>query len=172
MTTPHKNSLLVFAIVAGLLSLPMIWFTTSMRSFSIHIGPGQMPMTRPHFDPPVVTGFSGNVDFFLTTPLWFVVAISIAASVMQLMTLSSAFAISKWATWLTPIVGIMGSILPLFRGDSYQRTSIGLGWVLGMFCACTPLACLVLTRTPRSERSLRPIPSRPKSPDFELPNEL
>lgn len=169
MTIPQQNSLLVAAIAAGLLSLPMPWFKTTLLSFSIQIGPGQTPAQRPHFNPPLVTGLTGNVEFLLTTPLWFVVALSIAACIMQFMVRSSVFEIPRWVIWLTPLLGIGGAILPLWPTRSYERVTPELGWWLGMFCACTPLACLLWTR---SAGAVRSVPTNPAAPSIQLPAEL
>lgn len=169
MTTPQRNSLLVFAIVAGLLSLPMSWFTTTTLQPSFRragVDPPSISQSLVRLPP--VTGVSGSVVFFLETPLWFVVAVSITASVMQLMTLSLAFEIPRSIAWITPLVGIIGTILPIFPSDSSGQTSIHLGWLLAIFCACAPLACLVLTRIPSSTAP----PPKPRGSDIELPNAL
>lgn len=143
MNTKQKNTALVAAILAGLLSLPLTWLTIRNAEISFN-GPmagmfnsAMMGMTLS------VTGFSGRVTFLFTTPIWLLVVISIGASVLQLMRHSKAFEIPKVAEWITAVIGVVWMSIPVFLAMTSGKVGIGVGWLLGMACAIVPLYFLI-----------------------------
>jgi hypothetical protein len=142
MNEKQKNTLLVFGILAGLLSLPMTWVTIHNPQIdamnSDVFGSMFQGVSLP------VTGINGSAECFgLSMPLWFVASIAIIAGAMQLMRHTQMFAIPRFAEWAVAVIGIAWMIpltCPLFSG----RASLGIGWVLGVFCALMPLMCLIV----------------------------
>lgn len=92
MDTKQQNTLLVGAVLAGLLSLPMTWLTIHNVQPSFGNGLGGLfssEFPRMSLD---VNGLNGHLTLLIKSPIWFVVAIAIGASVLQLMKHSKAFA--------------------------------------------------------------------------------
>jgi len=147
----HKNSLLALAIVAGLLSLPMTWMT--IRGAQIQGGFGEMfnsALGGMTFD---VTGLNGHLTFLVKTPIWFIILVAIAASVVQLMRGSKTFAIPSAVEWGLACVAVawvgFAFVVPLFS----DQASFGMGALLGLFAAATPLAMLCLPTAEVEDRS-------------------
>ena len=165
MTAKQKNSLLIAAIVAGVLSLPMAWLTVQGARLSFPSGfggtfpPGYGSMS---FN---VTGFNGNVTFLITAPLWFVVAVSIAANALQLSRNSQSVEIPKLAEWITALVGVIWTTLPILLTLESGHAKPALGWLLGVFCAATPLVCLWLERS-----TFMPLAPPSGAPHVDLPD--
>jgi hypothetical protein len=143
MSPKQKNTALVAAIVSGLFSLPLTWMT--LRNAQMQIGGGigdLISSTFPGFAFDV-TGLNGHVTLLLKTPLWFIVCIAISASVLQLMRPSQTFAIPRLAMWGTAIVGVVWTTVPVTIVLVTGKASVGIGWLLGLFCAFVPLVCLL-----------------------------
>ena len=142
MTQPQKNTALAFASVAGLISLPLTWM--NIRGATIQGGFGDMfnsafvPITID------VTGLNGHVTFLFETPLWLIIGVAIAASLLQLMRNSKMFAIPRFAEWLTAIVAVawisLAVIVALFSGTA----SLGIGCLFGLASAVIPVICLAV----------------------------
>jgi hypothetical protein len=147
----HKNSLLALAIVAGLLSLPMTWMT--IRGAQILGGFGEMFNFA--FDGMTidVTGLNGHLTFLVKTPIWFIILVAIAASVVQLMRGSKTFAIPSAVEWGIACVAVawvgLALVIALFSG----KASLGIGALLGLFAAATPFAMLCLPSAAADDRS-------------------
>lgn len=140
MNVKQKNSLLLAAIVSGLLSLPMTWLTIRNAQVFGELGSmfsqfGGMSIN--------VTALNGSVTLLVKVPIWFVVCISIAASAVQLLRGSDLFAIPKGAEWGLAILGTIWTTVPLFLSFGGNAT-VAVGWLLGLFCAVVPLICLVV----------------------------
>ena len=90
-----------------------------------------------------VTGLNGHLTFLVKTPIWFIVLVAIAASVLQLMRGSKTFAIPRAAEWgvASLAVGWIGIaiVIALFSG----KASLGIGALLGLTSAVVPLAMLL-----------------------------
>ncbi len=172
MTAKQKNSLIIAAIVAGLLSLPMAWLTVQNARLSI---PGGFGGTFPSMLGSMsfnVTGFNGSVTFLIKAPIWFIVGVAIAANVLQLLRNSPSVEIPKLAEWITAIVGVIWTTIPILLALGSGRVTPALGWLLGVFCAATPLVCLWLERgayTPLTPRSGAPHVDLPDSPQDSEP---
>ena len=148
MTQPQKNTVLVFAIVAGLASLPLTWMTIRAAQFEGGVGGilnaalGGMTLD--------VTGLNGHVTFLVETPIWLIVAVAIGANVLQLMRHSAMFAIPAWAEWLTALVATAWVSVAVFIAWFSDQATLGVGTLLGLFCAMAPLLCLAIS-TPAQE---------------------
>ncbi len=97
MNQQTKNTMLVVAILAGLLSLPTTWMT--IRNAQFQGGMGEMFNTAFNNMTIDVTGLNGHVTFLVKTPIWLIVVLAIAASAMQLMQASQAFAVPQLLVW-------------------------------------------------------------------------
>lgn len=146
MTPKQKNTALVAAILAGLLSLPLTWFTIRNAEISFN-GPmagmfnsAMMGMTLS------VNGFNGRVSFLFTTPIWLLVFVSIGASILQLMRNSKAFEIPQIAEWITAVIGVVWMSVPILITMTSGKVGIGIGWILGLACAIVPLYFLIFER--------------------------
>lgn len=167
MTIPQSNTLLTFSIVAGVLSLPMTWFTfKTFETVGSNVEYWQYYNPTLHLYSTVyVTGLTGKVPHPIEIPAWFIIAIGITASVMQFMAQSTRFAVPKSVAWITTIIGVAWILfLPLRPGSQHVSTSIGY-W-LAVFCTCGPLACLCFTRPVRPTHPLSP---KPATPEIALP---
>lgn len=144
MNVRQKNTALVAAIVSGIISLPLTWMTISTPLFPNSTG-GSIPFPLPiqvtsQFE---VTAFNGSVTFLVTTPIWLVVCIAIAASVIQFMRQSRAFEIPSFVVWGVAIVALVWTTLPVLIAVFSGGASPSIGWLFGLICAALPLACLI-----------------------------
>jgi hypothetical protein len=141
MNAKQKNSLLAAGILSGFLSLPMTWLTVHNPQMDGEagrlFGSAFSGMSFP------VTALNGNVTFLINTPLWFIVGVAIVAGAIQLMRYSQMFAIPKLAEWVTAVVGVLWINIPIIVPLFSDKATLGIGWLLGAFCAATPLVCLV-----------------------------
>jgi hypothetical protein len=154
MKQQYKNSLLALAIVVGLLSLPMTWMT--IRGAQIQGGFGEMfnsVFGNMTFD---VTGLSGHVTFLVETPIWFIILVTIAASVVQLMRGSKTFAIPSVVEWGLACVAVAWVGLALVLALFSDQVSLGMGALLGLFAAATPFVMLCLPTAAADDRSANP----------------
>lgn len=144
MTDKQRKTLLISAIIAGVISLPMTWLTVK----NVSMLPGGFAQMLPGFASMSIniTGFSGFVNLLIKSPLWFIVLIAIAANVLQLMRNSKSVEIPKLAEWITAIVAVVWTTFPILIAVINGQVTPAVGWLLGVFCAATPLACLWLER--------------------------
>ena len=155
MTQPQKNTALVIAIVAGLVSLPLAWMTIHGARMEGGLGDmfnsalGEMTIT--------LTGLNGHVTLFFQTPLWFIIGIAIASSVLQLMGSSEMFAIPRIVEWMTAIVAVVWIGLTIVLALSSGKATLGVGALVGFAAAVIPLLCLTFPSTdqqrPQSDES-------------------
>jgi len=177
MDAKQERNALVAAIIAGVLSLPTTWITihnaqpifnfgSPMNGFG---GMFHSPFGGMNFD---LTAFNGSVTFLIKTPLWFVVLVAISASVLQLMRRSNSFAIPPFALWSTALVGVIWTALPIGGIVLSGKASPGVGWLLGLASAVTPLVCLILSKQDFRTSSIPHQSETPESPSvFELPGD-
>ncbi len=147
MNPKQKNTLLAAGIVSGLMSLPMTWMTIRNADVKINGGFGDLldsAFQGMTFD---VTGLNGHVTLLFKTPLWFIVAIAIAANALQLMRSSDVFAIPKSALRIVVIGATIWVILPIINVLLTGDATLGIGALLGLSCAAAPLVCLFVTDT-------------------------
>ncbi len=147
MTDKQKKTLLISAIIAGVVSLPMTWLTVQNARMSFPGGFGGMLPSGFASMSINVTGISGFVTFIIKSPLWFIVLIAIAANVLQLLRNSKSVEIPKLAEWITAIVAVVWTTVPILIALTSGQVTPAVGWLLGVFCAATPLACLWLERS-------------------------
>ncbi len=145
MNAKQKNSLLVAAIVSGLLSLPMTWLTIRNAQVSGGFGDLFAPFGGMSIN---VTALSGSITLLVKVPIWFVVCVSIAASAVQLMRGSDAFAIPKFVEWGLAVLGVVWTTIPLLLALGGGNATLAMGWILGLFCAVVPLLCLIVPTQP------------------------
>lgn len=148
MTQPQKNTALAIAIVAGLLSLPMTWMT--IRGVTMPGLPGSMFQSAFGDMTVHVTGLNGSVTFLFTTPVWFIICISIAASVLQLMHHSSMFAIPRFVEWATAIAAVGWVLIAVLVAFFSEKASPGIGCLLGLTSAVIPVVCLAVPASPQN----------------------
>jgi hypothetical protein len=173
MDAKQRNTALVAAIIAGVLSLPMTWMTIHNAQATLNGPfPGGAAIFGSMFGPMTldVSGLNGSVTLLVKAPLWFVICVAISSSVMQLMANSKAFAIPPIAAWGTAVLGVVWMSVPIALALFTGRITPGIGWLLGLLCAITPLACLMMTQS----ASQNTIPGNPGGPsetrfDFEPP---
>ena len=167
MTPKQKKTLLISAILAGVLSIPMTWLSVRQASVSFAGGFGGMMPSGFAAMSMNVTGINGSVNLLFSAPIWFVVFVAIAANVLQLLRNSNSVEIPKLAEWITAIVAVVWTTLPIILVLGSGRITPALGWLLGMYCAITPLACLCLERAaaaPVSPLSASPLAEPPVPP--------
>lgn len=157
MTRQQRNTALAAAILAGVLSLPLTWMTIRGAQVQSPLG----DMFNSAFGPMTVsiTGLNGHVTFLAKTPIWLIVGVAIAASVLQLMRHSAAFAIPRAAEWLSAILAVAWVSIVIVLALLSDTASIGVGSLLGLLSAVIPLACLIVptsARTASSESSANP----------------
>ena len=160
MTQQQKKTALAVAIVAGLVSLPMTWLSISGAQFDGSLG--EMATAALGDITFNANAFNGRITFLVETPIWFIVAVAIAASVLQLMENSPAFSIPPLAQWLTAIVGVvwigLAVVLPVFA----ENATLGIGALVGLVAAVIPLVCL--SRATSNEETPQ-LESQDESPD-------
>lgn len=146
MTQPQKNSALVLAMIAGLISLPMTWMTIQQVEWQGGFGPAFIPpFGGMKFD---VTGLNGSVTFLVKTPIWFIVGVAISASLLQLMQESQTFAVPKFAIWMTPLLAVGWVLIVITLALFSGKATLGLGSLLGLFAAVVPAVCAVMQSSP------------------------
>jgi hypothetical protein len=91
-----------------------------------------------------LTGLNGSVTFLVKTPIWFIIGIAITASGLQLASHSRNFEVPVFVEWMAAIAGVVWTIFPAMIALMSGKVSLGMGWVLGLFCASVPLICLAL----------------------------
>lgn len=140
MTQQQKNTAALFAVIAGLTSIPLTWMT--IYGGRLTAGEGSqisIPIAKLY-----VTGVNGSITVLFQTPIWFIVGIAIAANMLQLMRNSRQFAVPRFAEWLAALFGVVwigaGISLTLFS----DKITLGIGSLLGLFCAGVALLCLVV----------------------------
>jgi hypothetical protein len=140
MNPKKQNSLLLAAIVSGLIALPLPWMTIHNAQLMPEVGGfPAMSMQLMTLD---VNGFNGSFTLLVKLPIWFVVCIAVGASAIQLLRQTQSFEVPKNAEWLMAWAGIIwtaGPLVALFTG----RVTPGIGWLLGLFCSAVPLYCLM-----------------------------
>jgi hypothetical protein len=142
MTQPQKNTALALAIVAGVMSLPLPWMT--IRGATIQSGPGHIFHSASDGLTIDVTGLNGHVTLLFKTPIWFIVGVAIAASVLQLMHHSGMFAVPRFAEWLTSIIAVAWVAPAIIVAMLSGKTAPGLGLLLGLAAAVIPVVCLTI----------------------------
>lgn len=167
MNPKQKNTLLASAIIAGVLAVPMTWFTIHNPQFDLRGGPFSAMFNMQNFNgmPLNVTGFNGSVSLFgISAPLWFVAMLAIGASGLQYLRNSPTFEIPRIAEWIVATIACAWTTIPILFGLGMGKASLGMGWVLGTYCAVAPLAALFL----ESKRTApRPLPNPvDEEPDF------
>jgi len=136
MTQQTKNTLLVLAIVAGAVSLPLTWMT--IRGAQVEGGLGEMfgGMTF-H-----VTGLNGYVTFLIKVPIWAIVGLAALASSLQLMNSSAMFAVPRAAEWFVALLALAWIVIALGVALISGQAALKIGSALGFFCALVPVICL------------------------------
>lgn len=140
ITQQQKNTAALFAILAGLISIPLTWMTISGPQILTGLGdPFHFPIGQLK-----VTGINGTITFLFKSPIWFIVGIAISANVLQLMQNSKQFAIPWFVGWVTAIFGVIwigiGICVALFS----DKATLGIGSLLGFFCAGVALFCVIV----------------------------
>tara|TARA_R110002095_G_scaffold95668_2_gene83565 strand:- start:535 stop:993 length:459 start_codon:yes stop_codon:yes gene_type:complete len=144
ITQPLKNTLALFAILAGLISIPLTWMTIqgaplpSVTGFPVPIAVNQVK----------VTGINGSVTFLFQTPIWILVGIAIFSNVLQLMQTSRQFAVPPFAEWVTALFGFIWIKLGICVALLSDMITLGIGSLLGLFCAGVAVFCLVVPTLP------------------------
>jgi uncharacterized paraquat-inducible protein A len=144
MNSKQKNTALVASTVSGLFSLPLTWMTIPNAPLQVGGVVGDFFNSVFQGLSVEVTGLNGYVTVFIKTPLWFVVCIAIGASLLQLIRHSTVFAIPRLALWGTAMVAVIWTSIPVGLILITGKASVGVGWLLGIFCALVPLVCLIL----------------------------
>jgi hypothetical protein len=140
MTQPQKNTALAFAILAGLISLPLTWMT--IHNAKLESGFGDLSAFAGITVE--VTGLNYQVTFPLKTPFWCIIGVAIAASLLQLMRNSKMFAIPRFAEWLTAIVAVAWISLIIIVTWFSGEVSLGIGSLFGLASAVIPVVCLAI----------------------------
>ena len=154
MDTKQKNTLLVGAILAGVLSLPMTWMTIQNAQPSFGNGLGGLLASQLPSMSIDVTGLNGHITLLIKSPIWFVVAIVIGASALQLMKHSTAFAVPPLGEWISALVGVIWTAVPIIPIALTGKATLGIGWVLAFVSAVIPLVCLcVPTRNEAAQQA-------------------
>jgi hypothetical protein len=143
MNAKQKNTLLIVAIVSGIISLPLPWMSIHNAMFQTPLG-GSLTFPLPLLTQVDVTGLNGKVTFLITSPIWLVVCIAMAASALQFMRQSRMFEIPNFVVWGAAIFALICTSAPVLAALFSGNASLGIGWLFGLFCAAAPLACLVL----------------------------
>jgi hypothetical protein len=156
MNPKQKNTLLAAGIVSGLLSLPMTWMTIRNAEFNIEGGFGDLFNSAFQGMTLDVTGLNGHVTLLFKTPLWFIVAIAIAANALQLMRSSDMFAIPKRALQIVVIGATFWVTVPIINVLLTGEATLGIGALLGLCCAAAPLVCLFVPDTKVGRREGNP----------------
>ena len=172
MTAKQKKTLLISAIVAGVISLPMTWFTIQNAQISFPGGFGGVFPSGFAAMSLNVTGFTGSVTMVIKAPLWFVIGVAIGANILQLLRNSPSVEIPKLAEWITAIVGVVWITLPVLLALGSGRVTPALGWLLGTFCAVTPLVCLWFERGQHTLPVSLPVDSQVERPGIAADSEL
>lgn len=142
MKQASKNTLLVVAIVAGLFSIPMTWMKLYNAQIQGGFGGGSFNDLFAGMSINV-TGLNGHVTALVETPIWFIVMVAIGASVLQLMSQSKNFAIPPTVEWGTAILAVIWVGIAIVSAIFSNEASLGIGALLGLACAATPLAMLM-----------------------------
>lgn len=157
MTQPLKNTAAVFAILAGLISLPLTWMSISGAQLNGQLVNGDLgnPFSFPF---PIgninVTGFNGHITVLFKSPIWLIVSIAIASNVLQLMQNTVQFAVPRFAQWLTALFGVLWICMAIGVTLFSDKASLGIGSLLGLFCASVALFCLVAPTSPQQDLQL------------------
>jgi len=101
-----------------------------------------------------VTGLNGHVTFLVKTPIWFISFVVISASVVQLMRGSKTFDIPTAVEWGVAVVAVAWVGIALVIALMSGQASFGIGALLGLFSAATPLAMLILPSATADDRSV------------------
>lgn len=141
MTRLPRNFLLMGAIGAGLLSLPMKWMTIQNAQIQGGFGGlfnslGGMTVN--------VTGLNGSVTVLVETPLWFIVCIAIIANGLQLLDGSKSLVIPRIAQLATALIAFAWIGLALVIGIFSAKATLAIGALLGLASAAIPLVCLFM----------------------------
>lgn len=144
MNQKQKTTLLVAGIVSGLLSLPMTWLTIPNAQLQFNGGFGEAFNSAFPGIPFNITGLNGNLTLLVNTPLWFVIGITIAANVVQLLQSLGIFSISKIVLRITAILAATWITIPMIIAVTSGKVVPGIGLVLGMLSAAAALICLFI----------------------------
>ena len=157
MTQPQKNTAAVIAIIAGLISLPLTWMTISAPQFNgqlVNGDPGN-PISFPFpVDSINVTGLNGHITFLFKAPVWLIVGVAIIANILQLMHNTVQFAVPRFAEWLTALFGVIWISVAICVALFSEKAGLGIGSLLGLFCAGVALFCLVIPTSTQQDLPL------------------
>lgn len=144
MKQESKNTFLATAVVAGLLSLPMTWMTLHNQT----IFGGLIDGRGVNFN---ATAFNGHLTFLVKTPLWFVVSVAVAASVLQFMHSSKSFSMPAALQWGIAGIAVFWMGLASWSAIASDQATPGIGLFLGLYCAVIPLAMLCVETEPSDD---------------------
>ncbi len=151
MKQPQKNAAALFAILAGLVSIPLTWMT--VYGAQLTGGPGNLK-TIP-IDKLYVTGVNGSITFLFPTPIWIIIGIAIVSNLLQLVHYSRQLVLLRLVEWLTALFGVVWIGLGICVALFSDKTTLGVGSLLGFFCAGVALLCVAVpTSTQQDEFSL------------------
>ena len=71
------------------------------------------------------------MDVPFETPIWFIIVLATAASVLQLMSSSMMFAVLRFLEWITATVAVAWIGLVIIPSLSAGRGTLGIGGYLG-----------------------------------------
>lgn len=132
MTQPQRNGVLVLGIMASLLSMPMRWY-------AVNTNEGLYGLVDFISLQPALTGLNTSLNlFWVSTPIWAIVAMSICTAVVQLLSeLPRVEVPLRLLLWLTriPLIWMGMTALGLWWSGS---VTICAGLFFGLAGALAP----------------------------------
>jgi len=142
MERKTRVTLLVVGIAAGLLSIPMTWFSIQNAQLNLPF-PGASLPSGMSFD---VTGINGSITALIKIPIWMLSLSAVSAGVLQLLRKDETFPVSKILDGT--LAGIACVWIAIGILTSMVKASLGLGAILGLTAAVIPLVCMWVGETP------------------------
>ena len=147
MDPKQKNTVLLGALIAGVLAFFLPWVTFKLDSTEVSgfarvalmFGGGEATLSA----------FNGTVHFLgVTAPLWFILSLALVANLLPLLNHTQHFAIPRSLEGILAFLALIWVasvvVLGLLKGS--EGVKIELGWVLAMVCASSSVYCFLRAR--------------------------
>ena len=151
MDQKQKNTILLGALIAGILAFFLPWLTVILDR--TEVGGLAMLAVMMSGGEATLTAVNGSSSFLgVNAPIWFVLSLALIANVLPLLNYTRHFSVPRGIEGVLAFVAFawVASMVVLSYLHDSKGMRIEIGWVLAMVCATGPVYCFL--RPVRSEK--------------------